>query len=126
MSRLNDNNNRQILIIEDQSIVSFSLQKQLKKNGYKVQHIASLDNIAKNIEAIPDLIIADTFAKDFSKIKSICAERSLPIICTSPDGEEKIDEEKELKIIAHFFKPYDIQALLKKVDAYFKTITNYK
>ena len=117
---------KRILIIEDEQIITKSLQRLLKKEGYAVEisnsGAAALEKI-KTEEF--NLVVSDIRMPDMDGIETIKAIRkslieqakpSVPeILITGYADESKYQEALELKVADYIYKPFDIKDFLEAV-----------
>ena len=118
---------KKILIIEDEQIITKSLQRLLKKNGYEVE----ISNSGKEaLEKIKDqefsLVVSDIRMPDMDGIETIKAIRSYlqennkskvpEILITGYADEAKYQEALELKVAGYLYKPFDIKDFLEAVS----------
>ncbi len=117
---------KKVLIIEDEQIITKSLQKLLKKEGFIVE-IANSGEAA--LEKIPgqdfDLIVSDIRMPDMDGIETIKEIRSrlaqankkpVPeILITGYADEAKYQEALNLKVADYIYKPFDIADFLAAV-----------
>ena len=117
---------KKILIIEDEQIITKSLQRLLKKEGYQVE---ISNNGADALEKIKNddfnLIVSDIRMPDMDGIETIKAIRKYfveqgkslvpEILITGYADESKYQEALELKVADYLYKPFDIKDFLEAV-----------
>lgn len=117
---------KNILIIEDEQIITKSLERLLRKEGYSV---VICHNGKAALEAINDqefdLIVSDIRMPDMDGIETIKAIRNYlksrgkpavpEILITGYADESKYQEALELKVADYIYKPFDIKDLLEAV-----------
>ncbi len=105
---------RQILILEDSSVIALELQMKLEEFGYEVSGVFT--NGEKVIEEVrinpPELILADIkLAGNLDGIQTITQihkEQYIPVIyITGHADDKKIERAKETKPLAYLLKPYE-------------------
>ncbi len=114
---------KRILIIEDEQIITKSLQRLLKKEGYTVDISNSGRDALEKVKSQEfNLIVSDVRMPDMDGIETIKAIRqhlsetnkqSIPeILITGYADEAKYKEALELKVGGYIYKPFDIQDFL--------------
>ncbi|MDQ3190883.1 MAG: hypothetical protein M3Q58_04750 [Bacteroidota bacterium] len=115
-------NPKEILIVEEQSIVSLELKNKLVKDGYKVHRGNSFESTKAGLK--PDLVISDAALNNPTFIQIIInfclGKKYLPVICTSMECTDILSHAKKLKIIAYFLKPFNSQDIVDEVNDHFK------
>ena len=123
-----------ILVIDDEELVTKSVEKLLSKEGYKVivcRHGAEAIEAVKK-EAI-NLIVCDIRMPNLSGIETIKAIRKLmrqnsqeripEILITGYADQETNIEAEKLKVSDYLYKPFDLRDFLTSVK---KNIGNSK
>ncbi|MBN3039684.1 MAG: response regulator [Candidatus Omnitrophica bacterium] len=117
---------KKILIIEDEKLITKTLQKLLKKEGYEVE-IANngADAIERAKEKDFDLIVSDIRMPLMDGIETIKVIREnrqeagkplIPeIIITGYADEEKYKSAVDLKVAAYIYKPFDTEEFLEAI-----------
>jgi CheY-like chemotaxis protein len=105
---------KNILVVDDESIIALNLEEDIKELGYKTADIAASGEkaIEKARELRPDLILMDIAMpgeKDgIDAAVEITAELDIPIIfLTAYADEELIKRAKRVKPSGYILKPYD-------------------
>ncbi len=105
---------KNILVVDDESIIALNLEEDLKELGYETVGIASSGEqaIEKARELRPDLILMDIAMpgeKDgIDAAEAITAELDIPVILlTAYADEELIKRAKSVKPSGYILKPYD-------------------
>jgi len=122
---------KRILIIEDEKIITKTLQKLLKGKGYETEVVNSgKDALAKVKENDFNLIICDIMMPEMDgieTIKAIRAEREaqgkspIPeIVITGYADEGKYKNAVELEVAAYLYKPFDTDELLEAIKGNIK------
>lgn len=121
-----------VLIVDDdealrqQTIYALSL---IYPNAFFVEAKNGIDAIDKFIKNKPDLILLDIEMPDMDGIQFLTRIRSnmdkaikrIPIIMfTGVVDKKKIDEVIKLGVHDYLVKPYELEALYKKVDRFLK------
>ncbi len=113
-----------ILIIDDESLVTRSLNKMLNKEGYNT---VVVDNGNKAIDAYKgvdfDLIVCDVRMPGIDGIETIIKIRKLrddlgrrkipEILITGYADDEKYRQALNLKVADYIFKPFDLEQFLE-------------
>lgn len=117
------NKKKQILIVEDQSIIAMDLKKSLKDRGYGIAGVChnSEDAIKLTGERHPDLILMDIMLngeKDgIETAKLIIREHEIPIIyltaLTDVDTYVKAVKTEPYK---YLMKPVEIESLERAIE----------
>ena len=117
---------KDILVIDDEEMVTLSLKKLLKKSGYEVDTANNGTDVMKKIkEANFDLIISDIRMPGEDGIEIVKKIRAylqdnkkdkIPeILITGYASEDKYQSAVELQVRAYINKPFDIKELLQTV-----------
>ena len=105
--------NKQILLVEDESIEALDIKRTLESFGYEVPYIASNgeEAVDKALEIMPDLILMDIILKgDIDGIEAVSniKERNIPVIYLTAHSEEStIERAKLTEPYGYIIKPYD-------------------
>ena len=109
---------KKILIIEDETIISFGYRLQLERMGFEVTGTArSSDEAEKLLEVeMPDLIIMDIYLKGekngLELAREIQARQMVPIIfLTASTKPEIVDEIHALQNCQYLSKPINADSL---------------
>ncbi len=141
-----ENNNKRILIFEQDDIIWMDIQKKLETNGYVINrayalpHNNFLDFVIPFRNAVlralslpnnnmPHLVICDTDTpqkKELEKIKKQCRKKKLPIIYLTSEIDEKIIGEREKNAIGIFKKPFNSDTIIELINEYFKKQNHLK
>jgi|WetSurMetagenome_2_1015567.scaffolds.fasta_scaffold678877_1 DNA-binding response OmpR family regulator len=120
-----DETKKQILIVEDEVLVGWTLDNVLKKSGY---HVTIVDSAEKALELLKttvyDLIITDfklPKINGFDMAATLRTSHSLtPIIMMSTEQDQDFQSGLPNNIISHFIeKPFDIAELLNTISTLF-------
>ena len=117
---------KNILIIEDEKLITGTLKKLLQNYGYNVRVANSGKEAIKKVKANKfDLIICDVRMPDMDGIETIKAIRELlekegknlipEILITGFADEEKHQEAVKLGVVDYIYKPFDNQVLLAAI-----------
>ncbi len=117
---------RKILVVEDEKIITKSLQKLLQKKGYEVDVTNSGREALEKIKSADfNLIICDIRMPDMDGIETIKAVRAyrseqakpaIPeILITGYADEEKYKNAVELNVTAYLYKPFDTEELIEAI-----------
>ena len=114
--------NKQILLVEDESIEAMDIKRTLEFFGFEVPYIASSgeEAVVKALEIMPDLILMDVVLKGHSdgidillKIKNL----NIPVIYLTAHSEESIIERaKFTEPYGYMIKPYDRNELKHTIE----------
>lgn len=113
-----ENNNKRILIFEQDGILWMDIQEKLKNNGYAVNREISITD-----SNIPHLVICDTDTprrKELEKLKNQCRKNEIPIIYLCSEVNDKIIKEREKNVIGIFKKPFNSDTIIELINEYFK------
>ena len=117
---------KKILVIDDEELLTKTFSLLLEKNGYEV-YIAKngRDALAMTEEERFDLIICDIRMPGVNGIETIKTIRSFPgsnnsfdipvIFVTGFANDNAETQAKELKPVAYLFKPFDMQELMRTI-----------
>ena len=115
---------KHILVIDDEQLVTDSIRRLLKKQGYDVtiaQNGADALEKVKVKEAGFDLIIADIRMPEMDGIEIIKRIREIvkkpvpEILITGFASEESFKEAQELKVADYIYKPFDVHEFMQVV-----------
>ena len=113
--------NKNILIVEDESIIAMEIESYIIKLGYTVIDICSSENDAykKALEDEVDLILMDIFLREGDGIdaaKRIKRHKEIPIIFLTAHMDEKsIERSLEVDPVAYLTKPFNRQELFAAI-----------
>src|SRR5882762_9785243 len=114
---------RSILVIDDDSLVQYTLGEVLANQGYAVTSAEDgRSGLASFHEHRPDLVIADIFMPEMDGLETIRKIRAIgsaqPIIaisgCSRMEGMDFLPMAKCIGATATLRKPFDTQDLLTK------------
>ncbi len=112
-----------VFIIEQDRITSLDLKMKLENAGYTAFHVNSFVNNEKQLDTIPDLIVAYSDMRQmpgFDKIRTAFIENKTPIICIGTKSDFETQEVcKELTIVGMFMKPFNSRDLITFTDNFF-------
>ena len=114
---------KKILIIDDETMITKSLQKLLKKQGYEPTIVSNgIEAIEKIKTEDFDLLVLDIRMPQMDGIETIRNARQIRLQLGKPQIPEVVitgyaDEDKykaavELKVSAYLYKPFDTQEFL--------------
>ena len=117
---------KNILVIDDEELITNSLLKLLSEEGYKVKVVSNgRDAIEMVKENDFDLIISDVRMPELDGIETIGAIRSylkktnkkpIPeIVITGYADNERYEAAIELKVADYLYKPFGVEYFLKTV-----------
>lgn len=117
---------KNILIVDDEELVTKSLGKLLKKEGYKVVLVEDCkEALAKVKEMDFDLIVSDIKIPEINGVEIIReirrflkenGKKLIPeILITGYSGEDCLKQAEELKVADLIYKPFDVRDFLKIV-----------
>lgn len=117
---------KKILVIDDEEIITKTLQKLLKKEGYDITITQSGQDAVEKVKTQDfDLIISDVRMPQMDGIETIegirkyLKEQDKPLIpeilITGYADEEKYKCAINLKVAEYIFKPFDAKELLGAV-----------
>ena len=115
-----------ILVIDDEPLVTKSLEKLLKINGYNGVVVASAEGALQKVKEVEfNLIISDIRMPGTNGIEAVKAIRNYlkennkpatpEIFITGYADEENYKEAIKLKVAGYIYKPFDMQELLDLV-----------
>ena len=111
----------QILLIEDDSFIEYSLTQALEANGFSVRCAQSLKEARQVSLSEIDLILLDLGLPDGNGIsfcKEVAAQNRLPlIILTAQDEEQEIVNGLNCGADDYITKPFRLQVLLSRIQA---------
>jgi len=116
---------KQILIVEDEVLVGWTLDNVLKKSGY---HVTIVDSAEKALELLKttvyDLIITDFKLPKINGFELAAMLQTspspIPVIMMSTDQDRDFRSGLPKNIISHFVeKPFDIAELLNTINTLF-------
>lgn len=114
---------KKILVIDDEELVSESLKKLLKKQGYDATVARSgVEALAKIKDGEFDLIVSDIRMSDMNGIEIVRRIRAhlkengkkpVPeILITGYASEDNLEEAKRLNVADYIYKPFNIKEFL--------------
>ncbi len=118
---------KKILIIDDEEMITKSLQKLLNKNGYAATIISSGIEALHEIKTSEfDLIVLDIRMPQMDGIETIrsirkylssAGKKPIPeIVITGYADEDKYKNAVDLKVSAYLYKPFDTQEFLSVIE----------
>lgn len=125
---------KNILIVEDESIIAMEIESRLQKLGYRVVAIAQngLDAIARAEEFQPDLILMDIFLKGpmdgVEATEQIKKNYEIPVIyLTANTDEQTFQRAKVTEPFGYLLKPFEERDLHTTIEiAIYKAATERK
>ncbi|MCX7926534.1 MAG: response regulator [Candidatus Omnitrophica bacterium] len=116
-----------ILIVDDEAMITKSLQKLLKKQGYDVTIVTNGKEALEKIKNEDfDLFILDIRMPEMDGIETLQAARKIvsdskkkpipEIVITGYADEEKYKAAVELKVRSYIYKPFDTQEFLNTIQ----------
>lgn len=120
------NDERKILIVEDEKVIALDLEKTVSNFGYSVLSTVSSGEEALDIMAVnkPNLIIMDILlAGDLNGIETgvIAAERyDIPIIYITAYAKEILLRSKITESSTFLVKPFNENELREKIESVLK------
>ena len=117
---------KNILIIDDEEIITMSLKKLLKKEGYLATVVSSGEKAIEEVKNKDfNLIICDVWMPQLDGIETIKRIRSIlkeqgrkpipEIIITGYADEDKYKSAVDLKVADYVYKPFDINDFMEVV-----------
>ncbi len=114
---------KRILVIDDEAMITLSLRKLLKKEGYVATIVSSGVEALEKIKAEDfDLLILDIRMPQIDGIETIKNAREIrgqqgrslipEILITGYADEDKYKNAVDLKVSAFLYKPFDTKELL--------------
>lgn len=116
---------KQILIVEDEVLVSWTLDNVLKKSGYRVTIVDTAEKALELLKTtVYDLIITDFNLPKINGFDMAATLRTshspTPIIMMSTEQNQDFRSGLPKNIISHFIeKPFDIGELLNTINGVF-------
>ena len=112
-----DNQDKCILIYEDDQEILFLCKKLLSNNQYRVETLSRCENVIADIDRIkPSLILMDLWIPEIGGEKAIAlikenpATRHIPVLLFSANAEIK-EICKKINADGYIEKPFDIHTL---------------
>ena len=117
---------KNILVIDDEELVTESLKRLLKKEGYSVIIAASGKEAMEYVSKSDfDLIVSDVrmpevdgveIVKNIREYLKQNGKKTIPeILITGYSSEESLKQAQELKVADYIYKPFDIKQFLEVV-----------
>lgn len=117
---------KNILVIDDEGLVTKSLKKLLNKEGYNTVIAASGQEAIEKLRALSfDLIISDVRMPELDGIETIEKLRQIQkelgrqpvpeILITGYADQEKYKDALKLGVADYIFKPFDTQQFLETI-----------
>ncbi|MFH1460746.1 MAG: response regulator [Candidatus Omnitrophota bacterium] len=118
---------KNILIIDDEALVTKSLRKLLEKKGYNVTIAQSGKEALKLVQEKEfNLIISDVRMPELDGVETIKAIRDYvkeqgkkpikEILITGYADEQKYKDAVDLKVAHYIYKPFDTEELVEAVE----------
>ena len=122
---------KQVLVVDDSSVMRQIIKNTLKQLGFEGGKISDADDgdsgLKKVREAVPDLIVSDwnmpkMTGIDFLKaVRADGALKGIPfLMVTSEADKEKIMEAVQAGVSQYIVKPFNANQLDEKIKAIFK------
>ncbi len=128
---LNMENNRRILVVDDEETLCEALRFSLESEGYKVDVAYSAEEaLALDLPAykliILDIMMGEISGTQFARIiKSNSSTSKIPIIfCTAKDSEEDMIKGLDLGADDYITKPYSLKAVSARIRTVLRRIDN--
>jgi len=117
---------KKILIVEDETLITKSLQRLLKSHGYDVEIANSGHQALEKVRMSDfDLIVSDIRMPQMDGIETIkeirkyLSENNKPVVpeilITGYADEQRYKEALELKVSGYIYKPFDTQDFLDAI-----------
>lgn len=117
---------KNILVIDDEELVTESLKRLLKKEGYNVAIAKSGKEAMERIKETDfNLIVTDVRIPEIDGVEIVKNirdylkqnnKKSIPeILITGYSSEESLEQAQELKVADYIYKPFDINVFLETV-----------
>ncbi len=117
---------KNILVIDDEELVTESLKRLLKKNGYSVAIARNNTDAMEKVKELDfDLIVSDIripevngveIIKNIRHYYKISQKKPVPeILITGYSSDEHLKEAQALKVADYLYKPFDIKDFLEIV-----------
>ncbi len=121
------NDQKCILVVDDNLDIRNLLSMILEKEGYTVIHgVDGREGLEKIIQNIPNLVLLDVMMPGFSGLEVLAAVRenkkreinSIPIcMITAKSSVEDVDKALELGATSYIVKPFRPAVLIEKVNS---------
>ena len=117
---------KRILIVDDEPNICELLSETLKNAGYET-HIATSgrEGLEKAASVKPSLILLDVMMpvldgwKVLEHMRGISGMRNIPVVMLTARSEtESVMRSQKYKVLDYFFKPVDLEELLKILPRY--------
>jgi two-component system, response regulator YesN len=117
---------KQILVIDDEDLVTESLKRLLKKQGYSVAIARNNTEALEKVKELNlDLIVSDIripevngveIIKNIRHYYKVSQKKPIPeILITGYSSDEHLKEAQALKVADYLYKPFDIKDFLEIV-----------
>ncbi|MCX5708281.1 MAG: response regulator [Candidatus Omnitrophica bacterium] len=114
---------KKILVIDDEAMITKSLQKLLKKQSYEATIVSSGQEALEKVKSADfDLIVLDIRMPEMDGIETIrkirefrsqSGKSQIPeVVITGYADEDKYKSAVELKVSAYLYKPFDTSEFL--------------
>jgi two-component system, NtrC family, response regulator AtoC len=118
---------KKILVVDDEYLIRWTLQKNLEKAGYKVILAETGEEALEKIgEEVPDLILLDFMLPGIDGFEVL--ERTLkmdrtiiPIMITALEDVDRVVQAMKLGAFDYIVKPFDFEKVLLSVEKAFET-----
>jgi YesN/AraC family two-component response regulator len=115
---------KNILVIDDEDLVTESLKRLLKKQGYCVAVACNNTEAMKKIQELDfDLVVSDIripevngveIIKNIRHYYKVSQKKPIPeILITGYSSDEHLKEAQALKVADYLYKPFDIKDFLE-------------
>lgn len=102
---------QKILILEDQRIVGFDLERQLKKNGFSVMYHKSYEDVINGMQnELPQIIISSVKELENNKL-----ENGFSVELNEADTSTLVIQQQSG--IRSFEKPYNIEDIISFIES---------
>jgi len=117
---------KRILIVDDEPNICELLSETLKGAGYETfMAYGGQEGIEMAVSLKPDLILLDVMMpaydgwKVLERLRGVSAMRDIPVVMLTARSEtESVLRSQEYKVADYFFKPVDLEELLKLLPRY--------
>jgi CheY-like chemotaxis protein len=118
---------KKILVIDDEAMITKSLQKLLKKQGYEATIVSNGKEALEKVKVEDfDLLVLDIRMPEMDGIETIRNVRQIrsqsgkpqipEIVITGYADEDKYKSAVELKVSAYLYKPFDTSEFLAIIN----------
>lgn len=126
---MNSNNQKVILIVDDEPDVVFVLKKALEKRGYAIEEASNGEMALEMVEKVsPDVVVLDLMMPKLDghsvnlRLKENPKTAALPVVIMTGKGhlKELLNIREELKVVAYLEKPFRVQSLVDCLEGIFQ------